>query len=171
MLPLIFFPSLPPLPEDLRPRIMPQDYLAWWLLVVPSPPGRAAAPVSTVLPAAREPWPVHRTCYLVPDLLFFVCLSLSWGTDLLHPLQPLWLFFIIVLNLHLLWKLWVDRHFSCLGYRLQDKLYSTNCTNITNLASPHPNKLQNVNKLSFNIMRFYINGYVVANLVTMVICV
>ena len=37
---------------------------------VPSPPGCAAASVSTVLPAAMESWPVHRTCYLVPDLLF-----------------------------------------------------------------------------------------------------
>ena len=50
---------------------MPQDYLAWWLLSVPSPPGHAAAPVSTILPAAMEPWPVHRTCYLVPDLQFW----------------------------------------------------------------------------------------------------
>jgi hypothetical protein len=39
------------LSEDLSPRTMPQDYLAWWLLVVPSPPGRTTAPVSTVLPA------------------------------------------------------------------------------------------------------------------------
>jgi hypothetical protein len=40
---------------------MHQDYQAWWLLAVPSPPSRAAAPVSTVLPAAMESWPVHRT--------------------------------------------------------------------------------------------------------------
>ena len=38
------------LSEDLSPRTMPQDYLTWWLLAVPSPPGCAAAPVSTVLP-------------------------------------------------------------------------------------------------------------------------
>jgi hypothetical protein len=31
---------------------------------------RPAVPVSTVLPAAMEPWPVHRKYYLVPDLLF-----------------------------------------------------------------------------------------------------
>jgi hypothetical protein len=41
---------------------MPEDSLAWWLLAVPNPPGRAAAPVSTVLPAAMEPCPFHRTC-------------------------------------------------------------------------------------------------------------
>jgi hypothetical protein len=91
----------------------PKDYLAWRLLVVPSPPGCAAAPVSTVLPAARKPWPVHWMCYHVPDLLFSTlslyrtcCLDLwmlgyekpndiyiYWGTDLLHPLPPLWLLF------------------------------------------------------------------------------
>jgi hypothetical protein len=39
------------------PRTTPQDYLARRLLAVPvpSPHGRAAAPVSTVLPAAMEP--------------------------------------------------------------------------------------------------------------------
>ena len=53
MLLLIF--SLPHLPEDLSPRTMPQDYLAGRLLAVFSPPGRAAAPISTVLPAAMDP--------------------------------------------------------------------------------------------------------------------
>ena len=55
----------------MSPRTMPQ---------VPSPPVHAAAPVSTVLPAAMEPWPVHWTGYLVPDLLF-------WTLSLPHLLS------------------------------------------------------------------------------------
>ena len=35
---------------DLSPRTMPQEYLTWWLLAVPSPPDCAAAPGSTILP-------------------------------------------------------------------------------------------------------------------------
>ena len=45
------------LSEDLSPRTMPQGYLTWWLLAVPSPPGRADAPVSTVLPVIIIIWP------------------------------------------------------------------------------------------------------------------
>ena len=67
----VYFSSLSS-PRGLSPRTLPQDYLPWWLLAVHSPPGRAADPVSAVLPAAIEPWPatLSRTCYLVQDLLF-----------------------------------------------------------------------------------------------------
>ena len=70
--------------EDLSPRTISQDYLAWWHLAIPSPPGRAAAPVSTVLPAAMEPWPVHRTCYLSQTCCFQLSRDTRSGRDILN---------------------------------------------------------------------------------------
>ena len=79
---------------------MPQDYLAWWLLAVPSPPGRAAAPVSTVLPAAMGPWPVHRTCYLSQTCCFQLSRDSRSGRDTLH--DRLW-----KAKWHLLLRCWL----------------------------------------------------------------
>ena len=73
--------------QELSPRTMPQDYLAWWLLAVPSPPGRAAAPVSTVLPAALESWPVHRTCYLSQTCCFQLSRDSRSGRDTLNVIS------------------------------------------------------------------------------------
>ena len=88
-------------PEDLSPRTMPQDYLAWWLLAVPSPLGHAAAPVSTVLPAAMESWPVHRTCYLSQTFCFQLYRDSRIGRDTLN--DQLW-----KANWHLLLMCWPD---------------------------------------------------------------
>ena len=81
------------------PWTMPQDYLAWWLLAVPSPPGRAAAPVSTVLPAAMESRPVHRTCYLSQTCCFQLSRDSRSGRDTLN--DRLW-----KANWHLLLRCW-----------------------------------------------------------------
>jgi len=88
------------LSEDLSLGTMPQDYLAWGLLAVPSPPGRAAAPVSTVLPAAMEPWPVHRTCYLSQTCCFQLSRDSRSGRDTLN--DRLW-----KANWHLLLRCWL----------------------------------------------------------------
>ena len=87
------------LSEDLSPRTMPQDYQAWWLLAVPSPPGRAAAPVSTVLPAAMETWPVHRKCYLSQTCCFQLSRDSRICRDTLN--DRLW-----KANWHLLLRCW-----------------------------------------------------------------
>ena len=85
---------------DLSPRTMPRDYLARWLLAVPSPPGHAAAPVSTVLPAAMEPWPLHRTCYLSQTCSFQLSRDSRSGRDTLN--DRLW-----KANWHLLLRCWL----------------------------------------------------------------
>ena len=82
--------------------------LAWRLLAVPVPSplgcprpqsswlspspvsSRATNPVSAVLPAAMEPWPVYQTCYLVPELLFSNPLRPSLPHLLSRPLNA-WL--------------------------------------------------------------------------------
>ena len=79
---------------------MPQDYQSGWLLAVPSPPGRAAAPVSTVLPVAMEPWPVHQTCYLSQTCCFQLSRDSRSGRDTLN--DRLW-----KANWHLLLSFWL----------------------------------------------------------------
>ena len=63
---------------------MLQDYLGWWLLAGSRPPGRAAAPVSTVLPATMEPWPVHRMWFLSQTCCFQLSRDNRSGRDTLN---------------------------------------------------------------------------------------
>jgi hypothetical protein len=49
-----------------------------------SPPGRAAAPVSTVLPTATEPGPVHRTWFLSQTCRFQLSSDSRSGRDTLN---------------------------------------------------------------------------------------
>ena len=92
-------------PQDMSVDVLPHAYACVYASGLPGlmtpccPPGRAAAPVSTVMPAAMEPLPVHWTCYLSQTCCFQLSRDSRSGRDTL--IDWLW-----KANWHLLLRCW-----------------------------------------------------------------